>query len=100
MNQEHWVTLGKATNKDKQVLPHGGIVPTPRFEHDCTECRYLGYTEKADLYWCPQGGYPTVIARYSSDPPDYSSGLAFVGSIPDITEAAARARVKGLLVTD
>jgi hypothetical protein len=40
----------------------------PRYEHDCTDCVYLGQHSEYDLYWCPQRtlGYPTLIARYAS----------------------------------
>lgn len=49
-----------------------------RFEHDCDGCIPLGKSGKADLYFCTQGGrMPTVIARFSDDEPDYTSGLAF-----------------------
>lgn len=57
----------------------------PFFEHDCSSCVYLGSVvvecpdkngrEEFDLYICPKE--PTVIARWSSDGPDYHSGLEF-----------------------
>lgn len=51
----------------------------PRFEHDCNHCIFLGsFCEEGyndDLYFCTQGGsLPTLIARHSSDDPDYTSG--------------------------
>lgn len=51
----------------------------PQFEHDCNACKFLGRAEHfpADLYFCPQGNIPTIIARFSSDPSDYSSGMEF-----------------------
>ena len=57
----------------------------PLYKHDCNACRFLGrYTYDAplvegtqemtvDLYICPQNGRPTVLARASSEGPDYSS---------------------------
>jgi hypothetical protein len=45
----------------------------PRYDHDCDACVYLGQYEQYDLYYCP--GEPTIVCRYSSDGPDYRSGL-------------------------
>lgn len=84
---------------------------TPRFAHDCTACVFLGtntlpdsevawYPRVADLYFCNQGGFlPTVIARYSDDGPDYSSGLAF-RSNPHLRRAVVLATERGLLNTN
>lgn len=52
----------------------------PNFVHDCEGCIFLGTYEwekqSFDLYTCKQGvNWPTVIARFSSDGPDYLSGL-------------------------
>lgn len=64
---------------------------TPLYQHDCTRCTFLGrfhyahpaYTrepKEVDLYHCTQGGHvPTVIARYSDEPGDYSSGMPPAG---------------------
>ena len=69
-----------------------------------------GYTGNngvyADLYYCPQHGLPTVLARYSDEGPDYIGGLEFAkakGSgierpfVPVMREAQARAIEKGLM---
>jgi hypothetical protein len=53
-----------------------------RFKHDCTSCTFLAYVRidgvSADLYHCMQdGSIPTVIARFSNEPSDNISGLAF-----------------------
>ena len=59
---------------------------TPRFEHDCDSCVFLGRYRfendpnkrfDYDLYVCGQGdkSFPTVIARFSDELPDYMSGL-------------------------
>ena len=48
----------------------------PRYQHDdCDACVYLGQFNEYDLYYCP--GEPTVIARASSNGPDYFSGIIF-----------------------
>ena len=49
---------------------------TPKFTHDCTTCKYLGHYFNHDVYYCPGDTLfelGTMIARRSSDPPDYSS---------------------------
>ena len=57
-----------------------------RYEHDCDACAFLGtYADPSprsteglyDLYYCHGEGVrlPTVIARFSSRGPDYTSGL-------------------------
>ena len=88
----------------------------PIYQHDCTACTYLGtieftdteghfphkpsYKGTYDLYYC--GGDwsgATVIARWSSDGPDYFSGMTFgkAGTIPPLTAAYAIAVSKGLI---
>jgi len=46
------------------------------FEHDCDVCKFLGHYQGYDLYICPNGT-KTVIARASSVPSNYSSGMTF-----------------------
>ena len=48
----------------------------PTFQHHCETCLYLGTYGAHDLYFCPQGALPTVIARFGSEGPEYCSGLA------------------------
>ena len=56
-----------------------------KYKHDCDECIYLYTTDKDDydtgsiydVYFCEQGGIPTVIARYGNDGSEYMSGLGF-----------------------
>lgn len=51
----------------------------PYYKHDCDQCVFLGIDEenKEDLYYCPeQIGGGTIIARRSSDGPEYTSYLA------------------------
>lgn len=52
---------------------------TPRFTHDCKKCLFRGRDGEFDMYWCQKehsshanGG--SIIARSSSDAPDYQSG--------------------------
>lgn len=54
----------------------------PFYIHDCTRCNFLGrYVApegiKYDLYHHGSEFETTVIARFSSDGPDYTSGLCF-----------------------
>jgi len=59
----------------------------PTFEHDCPSCTFLGTYEKHDLYHCKGCTGSTVIARYSSEGPDYVSGMAFAKSLTQNTPA-------------
>jgi len=75
----------------------------PHFEHDCPLCTYLGEAEYGDrvfdLYFCSQGhSVPTVIARGSDNPHDYTSGLALAEVDPLLREALERAKRRGLNV--
>ena len=70
----------------------------PRFAHDCNECVYLGFFMGEDLYYCPQGGLPTVIARFSSVGQDYRSGMCNAIVDPSLREAKERAIKLGLEV--
>jgi len=68
-----------------------------RYTHDCDACKPLGEFGNADLYFCAQLGIPTVIARFSSDGPDYTSGMEFAKSRNDLAEAKKRAIAAGHL---
>ncbi len=46
-----------------------------RYNHVCNECVFLGLIDEYDLYYCPQGGVPTVIARFGDADDHYLSGL-------------------------
>lgn len=77
---------------------------TPMFAHDCESCIFLGGGSLEgdrevwyDYYYCGQGGRPTVIARYSSDGPDYLSGMDNVPTTPPLQEAYRRAKNAGLI---
>ena len=65
----------------------------PLYQHDCNSCTFLGSVEgrehpaefmqpadpikKADLYVCGAHEHLTVIARFSDELSDYSSGVPF-----------------------
>lgn len=66
-----------------------------RHKHDCTECVALGTFGEYDLYYCEKGPGPTLVARYGSDPWEYTSGL--VSALPALTEARRQAVAKGLI---
>lgn len=60
---------------------------TPKYQHDCKRCVFVGPLELegsgedgdmspriGDVYVCPSDRHdPTILLRYSDDPPDYSS---------------------------
>ena len=71
-----------------------------RYGHDCNECTFLGQFNEYDLYFCPQGTRPTVIARWSSNGPDYISGMALVIISPVLAEAYNRAKDLGLVTSN
>ena len=67
-----------------------------RHEHDCEKCKILGEFQEFDLYFCEQQiGGATVIARFGPDG-DYSSGMCFADSMPELGEAKRRAIAAGL----
>lgn len=72
-------------------------IGNPMFQHDgCANCVFLGtYQHTSDLWYCPQGGLPTVIARTSSNGPDYISGMYSAPHIPALAEAKRRAVSRG-----
>jgi len=68
----------------------------PIYEHDCLDCTFLGRFRRHDLYYCDQGHFPTVIARFGNKPWEYHSGLSLVRLNPILAETLRRARKKGL----
>lgn len=58
-------------------------VLTARFQHDCSQCSFLGHGLGCDLYYCDKS--PSLIARHSSIPSDYESGISVARLLP-ITE--------------
>jgi len=71
----------------------------PQFKHDCNDYKFLGRHSLNDigydLYFCPQGRIPTVIARYGDEGYEYHSGLGL--PMPELEEAARRAVAQGYL---
>lgn len=71
----------------------------PRYVHDCKQCTFLGRylgPDNVDLYHCMQDkSQPTVIARHSSEPSDYESGLSCYWHF-SLREAKRRAQKRGL----
>ena len=78
----------------KTIILNDSFVST-RFEHDCKRCAFLGQYEEYDLYFCPQNGIPTVIARYGDEGSEYTSGLN--SSTIALVEAQVRAEMAGML---
>lgn len=66
-----------------------------RHQHDCDKCISLGEHNEYDLYYCEQGGLPTVIARFGPEG-EYKSGMCFILVDPDLKEAARRATIREL----
>lgn len=68
----------------------------PRWEHDCSDCTWLGPLNSADLYACITGYGPdnlkieTVIARYGPEG-EYRSGLEFIDKDAALGSAYNRA---------
>lgn len=54
----------------------------PKYRHDCSKCTFIGTFCTFDLYFCSAQLQGTVVARGSSDPSDYASGLFTAEAIP------------------
>jgi hypothetical protein len=68
---------------------------SPRYVHICDRCRYLGQHDKYDLYACVIGSQiDTLVARYSSDGPDYVSGEYCVLGSSKAAEAIREAFIR------
>lgn len=69
----------------------------PRYEpDDAAGCVHLGQNAAAPLLLLA-GGRPAAIARYSSDPSAYQSGLQVAAVVPELAEAQRQAVAVGLL---
>lgn len=64
-----------------------GVRGQRRYKHDCDICQFLGTHEEYDLYYCWQGGDPTVVCRYGDDGPEYESGMFLWTDVPHYREA-------------
>lgn len=51
-----------------------------KFKHDCDKCKFMDHKDNCDFYFC-DSTIPTVIARFSDEPQDYSSGLFLAKSL-------------------
>jgi len=92
----------------------------PTHQHDCRRCIFVGTLDieatgedgavtnlVGDAYVCPsERSEPTILVRYSDDPPDYSS-LAMFSNVYEafkqrpytpLARAYAMAKEKGVLV--
>lgn len=63
----------------------------PKFNHDCTSCKFLAHFDGHDLYVCVS----TIVARFGNDGWDYTSG--YPSNLPILKVGAAMAEVKGIL---
>lgn len=70
----------------------------PKFSNSSDAREFLGHFQEHDLYFDPQMGIPTIIARFGEDPPDYVSGLDFADTNPVIAEGKRIAIERGLLL--
>lgn len=75
-----------------------GTVAEPLFENVSDARVFLGVFDGHDLYFDPQMGIPTVIARFGNDGPDYTSGIVPEGGPAPLIEAKRLAVEKGLLI--
>lgn len=51
----------------------------PKFKHDCDGCQFLGHHFGHDVYFCGKAApFPTFVARWGDDPPDYGSSCDVV----------------------
>lgn len=71
--------------------------PKKNYIHDCEGCTFLGVLREDDviydLYYCPQNGVPTVIARYGDEGHEYMSGI--LSTMNPLKVAKARAVARG-----
>lgn len=75
------------------------IKTAARYRHDCeNDCLYLGPYGEYDLYVHQDSGNyaETVIARKSSEPSDYVSGILAAKRYPELHEALKRSAYAGI----
>lgn len=84
---------------ERREFERGAAGERPLYMHDCRACTYLGRYDSGgdtyDLYYCPQLGLPTVIARYGDEGHEYTSGMT--SDHPALAEARQRAEKSGLV---
>ena len=85
--------------KPAMAVHVGGLPERPFHDHDCESCEWLMSRDNVDLYFCPQNGagLGTVVARYSSDGPNYTSGVHFAHMNQWIALAYNCSKMLGLL---
>lgn len=86
---------------------------SPGYEHDCEDCEFLGFVSGThprntnpvqvvyDLYYCKNCDGGTVIARYGSKGPQYSScpiSMLSVGLNPALLWARALLQMREMRV--
>jgi hypothetical protein len=73
----------------------------PLFPNSSGAATFLGSFDGHDLYFDPQIGIPTVIARYGPEGHEYKSGMEFAvrGLDTHLVEARRRALALGLIKT-
>lgn len=71
----------------------------PLFPNSSGAQTFLGSYDGHDLYFDPQIGIPTVIARFGPGPSQYKSGMeiALRGADVHLIEARRRALERGLI---
>lgn len=76
-------------------LPTHAGKAKPRFTQDCDQCVFLGLYEEYDLYYCPQGDRPTVIARFGEGP-EYYSGMGIAQFTDNDSHPLVEARERAI----
>ncbi len=73
---------------------------TPKYTHDCENCKFLGTHKDHDLYFCEDekdGFFDTVIARYGNEGSEYKSGMIFAKEGHILFETKKRVLEMGLV---
>jgi len=75
---------------------------TPKFEHDCSRCIFLGHSLNRDYYICirKEPLLTTLISRYGKDGGSYSSGVEFCWSSIFLNKALQLAYEQGYIIGD
>ena len=94
---ENRLELRNCSCGDTLVIENPDEQPIFMRQH-CKSCVFLGNFEGTeqdcyDLYFCPQGSLPTVLARYGNAASEYVSGMS--SQLPALKEAVRRARELG-----
>ena len=92
----HWIHQ----HGELEVINHPHPLTAPMWQHDCDDCTFLGTHHQHDLYFCQgvdsrRARFPTLIARYGSDGPQYRSGAPLLKHDDSIWAAAVLAEAQG-----